>query len=302
MDKRFIISFILIGLFVTGLCFAGVNDDRTVDDDLGVSALSPKSKPKKHYWSFMAQNDNYCYRRSVSKEDRENGIVSNTMLCFYYRGNINNTYTFFLTQGQSVISLTCHEPCNYMQNNNANGVEAIPVDKGSVLWGLVQDARNGALVVPYSRWNSPDTVREIQNSEEDSKLPPKFVEIGTFTANLMHEEGDRYLQVGISLKLSKPELEEKVKAVTPEINNIINILLQSKYPSQLSTVAGKQKLASEIKEQIEFVLGLRKSAPAIHSVPPDSEAAASATPAASTATVPGKKGIAAVLFTSFIIQ
>lgn len=143
---------------------------------------------------------------------------------------------------------------------------------------------------------------EDAGSEEDSKLPPKFVEIGTFTANLMHEEGDRYLQVGISLKLSKPELEEKVKAVTPEIQNVINILLQSKYPSQLSTVAGKQKLASEIKEQIEFVLGLRKSAPAIHSIPPDSEAAASATPAASTASEPGKKGIAAVLFTSFIIQ
>jgi flagellar FliL protein len=138
---------------------------------------------------------------------------------------------------------------------------------------------------------------EAAKIEEDSKLPPKFVEIGTFTANLMHEDVDRYLQVAISLKITNPELEEKIKAHNPEIQNIINMLLQSKYPSQLATVEGKQKLASEIKEQVEFLMGLRKTAPAIHSTPPDGE-----TQTAAPASTPGKKGIAAVLFTSFIIQ
>ncbi len=134
-------------------------------------------------------------------------------------------------------------------------------------------------------------------SEEDSKLPPKFVEIGTFTANLMHEDTDRYLQVAISVKVTKPELEEKIKAQMPQIQNIINMLLQSKYPSQLATVEGKEKLAGQIKEQIEFVLGLRKSAPAIHAITPGDESNAPAAVAP-----PEKKGIAAVLFTSFIIQ
>jgi flagellar FliL protein len=133
--------------------------------------------------------------------------------------------------------------------------------------------------------------------EEDAKLPPKFVEVGTFTANLMHEDTDRYVQVAVSLKLTEPELEEKIKARNPEIQNISHMLLQSKYPSQLATVEGKQKLASEIKEQVEFIMGLRKSAPTIHSTPPDGE-----TQTAIPAATPAKKGIAAVLFTSFIIQ
>lgn len=132
--------------------------------------------------------------------------------------------------------------------------------------------------------------------ESKSKLPPKFVEIGTFTANLIHEEGDRYLQVDITLKLSNPELEEKVKALNPEILDRINMLLQSKRPSELASVEGKEKLAGDIKAQIEFVMGLRKTAPALRTTQPGEEAAPP--PAGETS----KKGIAKVLFTKFIIQ
>ncbi|MDP1940005.1 MAG: flagellar basal body-associated FliL family protein, partial [Gallionella sp.] len=64
-----------------------------------------------------------------------------------------------------------------------------------------------------------------EEAPHEAVLPPKFVEIGTFTANLMQEEGDRYLQVAITLKLSKPELEEKLKANNPEVLHRINMLL-----------------------------------------------------------------------------
>src|SRR5690242_16789407 len=57
------------------------------------------------------------------------------------------------------------------------------------------------------------------------EAPPKFVELGTFTANLMHEDGDRYLQVAISLKVTRPELEEKIKANNPEILHRVNMVL-----------------------------------------------------------------------------
>ena len=135
--------------------------------------------------------------------------------------------------------------------------------------------------------------------ETKPKVPPKFVEIGTFTANLMKESDDRVMQVAITLKLSKPELEEKVKESNPEIQHRVNMLLQSKYPSELATVAGKEKLADDIKRQVEYVLGLRKSAPEIHATAP---AAEGETPHAATAETPSKKGVAEVLFTSFIIQ
>ena len=140
------------------------------------------------------------------------------------------------------------------------------------------------------------------DAEEPSgeKVPPKFVDLGTFTANLIHEDTDRYLQIAISLKLNKPELEEKVKELSPEILHKVNMLLQSKRPSELASVAGKEKLASDIKAQVEYVLGLRKSAPAIHATPDPVEGQA-AVPEHADAT-PSKKGVAEVLFTSFIIQ
>lgn len=142
-----------------------------------------------------------------------------------------------------------------------------------------------------------ETTADDAESEADSKLPPKFVDIGTFTANLLREDSDRALQVAITLKLNKPELEEKIKQYSPEIMHTVNMLLQSKRASELATVAGKEKLASQIKEQIEFVLGLRKSAPPIHATPAEGEP-----PIAAEVATPSKKGIAEVLFTSFLIQ
>lgn len=123
-------------------------------------------------------------------------------------------------------------------------------------------------------------------------IPPKFIDLGQFTANLMHEEEDRYLQVAISLKITKPELEEKIKESKPEVLHRVNMLLQSKYPSDLSTFAGKERLAQQIKAQVEYVVGLRKAAPII-SAEQD---------AAPTESDGGKNGISDVLFTSFIIQ
>jgi flagellar protein FliL len=129
---------------------------------------------------------------------------------------------------------------------------------------------------------------------EEKATPPKYVPLGTFTANLIHEEGDRYLQVAISIKISKPELEEKIKATNPEILHHVNMLLQSKRPSELATLEGKEKLASDIKTQIERILGLIKVAPV------NSPAQSASAPAV---TQPHQNnGIEEVLFTSFIIQ
>ncbi|MDO8351207.1 MAG: flagellar basal body-associated FliL family protein [Gallionella sp.] len=144
-----------------------------------------------------------------------------------------------------------------------------------------------------------------EHDEEEAPheaVPPKFVEIGTFTANLVQEEGDRYLQVAISLKLSKPELEEKLKASNPEVLHRINMLLQSKRPSELSTVAGKEKLANDIKAQVEYVMGLRKTAPVVRTTQPAAEGEEVQSEHAEAPEAHSKKGIAEVLFTSFIIQ
>ncbi len=124
-----------------------------------------------------------------------------------------------------------------------------------------------------------------------SKNPPTFIDLGTFTANLL--EGDRYLQVAISLKLAKPELAEKIKANSPEILHRVNMLLQSKRPSELATFEGKELLGKQIKGQVEYVMGMRKTAPVISS---EQDTAAPI----ENRTI--KSDITEVLFTSFIIQ
>jgi flagellar FliL protein len=153
---------------------------------------------------------------------------------------------------------------------------------------------------------------EAAAEESHPEVPPKYVELGTFTANLIHEEGDRYLQIAISLKISKPELEEKIKASNPEILHRVNMLLQSKTPSELATIAGKEKLAGEIKAQVEYVLGIRKMAPVTtqetaHISEPtavQNEAVSAASEVKPVAEIPKAidSGITEVLFTSFIIQ
>ena len=162
-----------------------------------------------------------------------------------------------------------------------------------------------------------DVNAEDSAAEEDGagdghgKAAPKYVDLGTFTGKLVDSSADRYLQISISAKLSKPELEEKIKERNPEIMHKINMLLQSKRPAELETVEGKEKLANDIKAQVEYVLGLRHSAPEIRSAPlPDATDENSATDEKAHASHDApeskesrsKRGVDEILFTSLLIQ
>jgi flagellar FliL protein len=149
---------------------------------------------------------------------------------------------------------------------------------------------------------------------------PKYIALGeNFTVNLLHEDGDQYLQAGITLKIVDPTLEEKIKARMPEIKSKLLFLLANKLPSELQTAVGKQKLVSDIIAETDAVLGL--GAAPVHAAPAaDAHAAAvvdahaaSATHAATPVAAPAASGVVAplppkttgivdVLFTAFIIQ
>lgn len=137
------------------------------------------------------------------------------------------------------------------------------------------------------------SAQERAENEARSSAPPRFVDLGTFTANLVSEDGDRYLQVAITIKITKSELDDKISTHRPEILHHINMVLQSKRASELANLDGKLKLAEQIKGQVEYVLGLRRTAP------PISSGQANAEPVGAR---PIRTDIAEVLFTSFIIQ
>lgn len=113
---------------------------------------------------------------------------------------------------------------------------------------------------------------------------PKYIPLGEkFTVNLQQEEGDRYLQVGITLKILDAKLEETMKATMPEIRSKLLLLLSSKKPSELASSEGKQRLVQQVIAEVDAILGM--------------DTAPVAAPAAAKTS-----GVVDVLFTDFIIQ
>lgn len=107
---------------------------------------------------------------------------------------------------------------------------------------------------------------------------PVYVALEAFTVNLVPENGDQFLQLILSVEVEDAHVGDQLKAYMPKLRNDLTLLLSSKKASELISKEGKERLAEEIKEQMNNVLD-----------PPSK----------------GKKRegpIKEVLFTSFIIQ
>lgn len=194
-------------------------------------------------------------------------------------------------------------------------VAAPPKSKKMLIIGVVSllVAVAGGAAWFFTKGHAPADAH-AETAKAETPHEAKFVPLGeNFTVNLQREEGDQYLQAGITLKILQPELEEKIKTAMPEIRSKLLFLLSSKKPSELQTVEGKMKLISEIIVETDSVLGLGAPAAAVktHEVAHEGAAsgavpavsgAASAPVAATAVAEPKTKGVVDVLFTSFIIQ
>jgi flagellar protein FliL len=127
------------------------------------------------------------------------------------------------------------------------------------------------------------TKAKKKDKKKDKAAPPVFVNLDPFTVNLIPEVGDQYLQVVLALELEGPESEPDLKLQMPKVRNTLTLLLSSQKPSELLPKEGKEKLAEQIRDEINMIME-----------PP----------------VKNKKGeviapdgpVKSVLFTSFIIQ
>ena len=81
--------------------------------------------------------------------------------------------------------------------------------------------------------------------------PPVFHNLDQFTVNLQPENGDQYLQVALVIKVKDAATAEAIKLQTPDIRNRILLLLSGKRASEISTVAGKEKLSEEIMAEVK---------------------------------------------------
>jgi flagellar protein FliL len=111
--------------------------------------------------------------------------------------------------------------------------------------------------------NGPRTAAPGQQAQQqqavvvDNSAPPVFFAIDPFTVNLQSDDGERYLHLGLTLKLTDGKEADVLKEHMPEIRSRILLLLSNKHPADLSTSDGKTALINEIKTQIEqpFVPG-----------------------------------------------
>jgi flagellar basal body-associated protein FliL len=142
---------------------------------------------------------------------------------------------------------------------------------------------------PYKFRADADTAGNNKNVAA-SDTSPKFVDLGTFTTHMSGENGEQIIQTSLSLKLTKPGLETRAKASLPEIQHHVNMVLQSKSFSELTAHENREKLAQQVKQHVEYVMGFRRTSPVIGSAWVD------AVPAVRD------NGISAVLFTSFVIR
>lgn len=89
--------------------------------------------------------------------------------------------------------------------------------------------------------------------QAEPEKPPVFVTLDSFTVNLSAgdgEDGDKYLQVAMTLQVPEEKNAENIKTHMPQVRSRILLLLSSKQASELLTSEGKSKLMKEIISEI----------------------------------------------------
>lgn len=126
---------------------------------------------------------------------------------------------------------------------------------------------------------------EEEEDDGHKGKPPIYQSLEPFVVNLASEAADRYLQVGIDVKVSGPDIADRIKQHLPEIRNEILLILSSKRVDELTTLEGKNLLRVQVRDAVNKPMGLYRR-------PPEGM----------EMKYKPKKGAQDVLLTSFVIQ
>ncbi|MFA5172312.1 MAG: flagellar basal body-associated protein FliL [Sulfuriferula sp.] len=133
----------------------------------------------------------------------------------------------------------------------AGEAEAAPVKSKKMLFiiigaVLILVAAGGAAAYFMSQ-NSGDHPKE---KKHEPAKPPVFVPLDNFTVNLSADEGDKYLQVAMTMQVADEAEGEEIKVHMPQVRSRILLLLATQNASELLTEAGKNKLISNIVTEV----------------------------------------------------
>ncbi len=90
--------------------------------------------------------------------------------------------------------------------------------------------------------------KEKEHKTEPAKAPV-FLAMEPFTVNLQSENGDKYLQVTMTLQVPDEEMSNLIKLNMPQVRSRLLMLLSSKDSAEILTGEGKAKLIEEIIQQ-----------------------------------------------------
>jgi flagellar protein FliL len=81
--------------------------------------------------------------------------------------------------------------------------------------------------------------------------PPVFFPLDPMTVNLVSDDGQHYLRVGLTLKVADEAMQTRITEHMPELRSRILLDLSNKHPEDLSTLEGKHALAEELKTALD---------------------------------------------------
>lgn len=101
-----------------------------------------------------------------------------------------------------------------------------------------------------SKEGKEEAAEKEEKAEESEHAEPAFLKLETFTVNLNPEEGEKYLQVDITLNPKDKDEGAFLEAHMPQVRNRVLMLLTSKKASEISSMEGKSELSRELTAQI----------------------------------------------------
>lgn len=99
-----------------------------------------------------------------------------------------------------------------------------------------------------------EKAKPAKKKKGEKAAPPVYVPFEAFTVNLSPEQGEQFLQVVISVEVEDLATGDNLKLFMPKLRNRVMLLLSDKKASELMSKEGKEKLASEIRDQMNEVI------------------------------------------------
>jgi flagellar FliL protein len=127
---------------------------------------------------------------------------------------------------------------------------------------------------------------EEDGQHEAVRHAPVYLALDTMVVNLADPGGNRYAQLGITLKLRDEDVAEAIRTRMPSIRNAVLLQVSQRTAGELLSLEGKQRLNLDIVREISTEMGYPQ--------PP-----ATANGASSRTT---SHPVQAVLFSSFLVQ